>query len=447
MYPDAGLHHIAARGNVVLDDGGRPVRLNGILWDITERKRMEEEQARLFALARQHNAETEAVFEAINDAVIIYDTHMNVQRVNSMFIPTYGFNPVGLNVRDLIRHTRCRWPDGRPFRLEEQPTPRALSGETVLNQRFTITRPDGVEMAIETSSGPLRLGDRIAGSVTVWHDVTDRKQMEEELLRSRDELEVRVRERTAELEMTNRALKEYAVRLERVNEELRDFAFIASHDLQEPVRKIQVFGDILKKKVAGDLDEGGRDCIVRMTSSAQRMGAQIQSLLEYSRLSTRFGPVERIDPACIVREVMGEFESDMNRIGGRLELGDLPVIEADGTRMRQLFRQLIDNSIKFSKPREPVVIKVNGQQTKDHFKITVEDNGIGFDEGYLDRIFRPFQQLHERKGQYAGTGMGLTICRKIMELHGGSITAKSTPGVGSLFIVSLPIRNSGEGFA
>ena len=161
VWPDRSIHHICVRGKMVCDGNGQPVRINGIIWDISERKQMEEKQSRLFALAQQRNSETEAVFEAINDAVLICDSSMNVQRVNSMFIPTYGFDPVGLNVRDVVQRTQCRWYDGRPFRYDEQPTSRALHGETVLKQQFLITRPDGVEMALETSSGPLRIGDYI----------------------------------------------------------------------------------------------------------------------------------------------------------------------------------------------------------------------------------------------------------------------------------------------
>jgi two-component system, NtrC family, sensor kinase len=377
--------------------------------------------------------------------VLIYDTSMNVQRVNSMFIPTYGFDPVSLNVREVIQRTRCRWSDGRPFRFEDLPTPRALHGETVVNQRFLITRPDGVEMALETSSGPLRLGDEIIGTVTVWHDITESRRMEDELLRSRDELEVRVQERTAELQVTNRAFKEYAVKLERLNEELRDFAFIASHDLQEPVRKIQVLGDMLVRKCGSYLDEGGQDCVMRMARSARQMGALIQSLLEYSRVTTRFGPMELVDLSRVVQEIIDEIKPAVESIDGQIEVGTLPIIEADAAQMRHIFQHLIENAIKFSKEDEAPVIKVYGQGAKDHFKIIVEDNGIGFDEGYLDRIFRPFQQLHERKGQYDGTGMGLAVCRKIVELHGGTITARSTSGVGSVFTVSLPITSSREG--
>src|SRR5512139_771905 len=162
--------------------------------DITDRKEAEQERERLLALVQERNAEMDAVFAAMQDAVVIYDMDMNVRRVNPMFIPIYGFDPVGLNVREMIQRTQCRWLDGRPFRLEEQPTPRALRGEMVLNQRFLITGLDGAEMALETSSAPLRVGDRVVGTVTVWHDITERKRAEEwlrqvnaELAAARDE--------------------------------------------------------------------------------------------------------------------------------------------------------------------------------------------------------------------------------------------------------------------
>jgi signal transduction histidine kinase len=184
---------------------------------------------------------------------------------------------------------------------------------------------------------------------------------------------------------------------------------------------------------------------MRMAGSAKQMGALIQSLLDYSRPTTRLGPPEKVDLSSVVQDIVGEVKPVIESIDGRIEVGPLPVIEADGAQMRHLFRNLIGNSIEFSKSNETLRIRVHGQSIKDHVQISAEDNGIGFDEGCIDRIFRPFQQLHARRGQYDGTGMGLAICRKIVELHAGAITAKSTSGAESIFTVSLPIISSREG--
>jgi PAS domain S-box-containing protein len=431
IWPDGGVHHITARGNLARDKNGRPVRINGLIWDITEHKRMEEEQLHLFELARQRNAETEAVFEAINDAVLIYDTNMNVQRVNSMFIPTYGFDPVNLNVREIIQRTQCRWPDGRPFRFEEQPTPRALRGETVLNQHFLITRPNGVEMALETSSGPLRSGDDITGTVTVWHDITERKQMEEDLRRSRDELELRVQERTTEL-------NSYMAKLERSNQALQDFASIASHDMQEPLRKVISFGNMLRQKCGDSLEQSGNDYLNRMLDATERMQSLLTGLLEYSRVTTTTESFKEVDLSELISEVLSDLEVRIIKTGGEVHVGTLPVISADPTQMRQLFQNLIGNALKFHKQGEKPMVQVRSVcNTDSGCQIILEDNGIGFEEQYLDRIFAPFQRLHGRS-EYEGTGMGLAICKKIVERHGGSITATSTPGKGTAFIINLP---------
>ena len=163
--------------------------LQVVLRDITERKRAEEHLARSLMETRQRAGETEAVLAAMNDAVLVYDTDMNVVRANPGFIPTYGFNPAGLNVRDIMARTRCRRADGIQVPLEQQPTPRALRGETALNQQLRITRPDGTERSLETSATPLRVGDRIVGAVTVWHDVTEREQAAAALARERANLQ------------------------------------------------------------------------------------------------------------------------------------------------------------------------------------------------------------------------------------------------------------------
>jgi signal transduction histidine kinase len=266
-----------------------------------------------------------------------------------------------------------------------------------------------------------------------------------------------IQKRDAELEAHRRRLEqevaERTAELKRSNDALQQFAYIASHDLQEPLRKVAAFGDRLKTKFSGVLDAQGRDYLERMQAAAGRMSTLITDLLAYSRITTKAQPIVPIDLAGVVREVLSDLEVRLEQTGGRVEVGDLPLIDADPLQMRQLFQNLIGNGLKFHKPGEAPVLKVSGRIVSGRpddreagalLEITVEDNGIGFDEKYLDRIFEVFQRLHGRS-EYDGTGIGLAVCRKIVERHRGTITAKSAPGRGSAFIVTLPVgRRKGD---
>ena len=235
----------------------------------------------------------------------------------------------------------------------------------------------------------------------------------------------------------------YMKKLEQSNRELRDFAFIASHDLQEPLRKIQAFGSQIKKENAESLNDKGRDYLNRMLNASNRMSEMIKGLLEYSRVGTRAGHFDVVDLALVVKDVESDLEFQMQRGGARIDIDRLPNIEADYTQMRQLFQNLISNSLRFHGDKKPVIkIYSNSGPDRTH-KIFVEDNGIGFDETYIDRIFNLFERLHGRS-EYEGTGMGLAICRRIVERHHGTITAKSQPGLGATFIITLPEKQPAE---
>jgi PAS domain S-box-containing protein len=234
-------------------------------------------------------------------------------------------------------------------------------------------------------------------------------------------------------------LRETLVKLERNNRELQDFAYVASHDLQEPLRKIQAFGDRLKKHAPTALDEKGRDYLERMQTAAARMQTLINDLLAFSRVTTKAQPFMFTDLALAAREALADLDLRIERSGGRVEVGELHAIEADPTQLRQIFQNLIGNALKFHTPGEPPRVKVHSEIEGGLCRIFVADHGIGFDEKYLDRIFTPFQRLHGR-GEYEGTGIGLAIVRKIAERHGGSVTARSAPGRGATFIVTLPVK-------
>ncbi len=236
--------------------------------------------------------------------------------------------------------------------------------------------------------------------------------------------------------------KTYLDRLEQSNQELQDFAFVASHDLQEPLRKIQAFADRLQDS---SFNEKERDYLERMRRAAGRMQDLIQDLLRYSRITTRPEPFAAVDLKQTVEEAVMDLSMLRKETGGSIEIGALPEIEADPVQMRQLFQNLIGNGLKYHGEQKPV-IRVFEAASADELGTTrticVEDNGIGFDEKFLDKIFKPFQRLHGADARYRGTGMGLAICRRIIERHCGTITARSEPGKGSTFVLTIPEKQN-----
>jgi signal transduction histidine kinase len=255
----------------------------------------------------------------------------------------------------------------------------------------------------------------------------ERVGLMEQLRISKNELEMRVLERTAELE--------------RRNQELQDFAFIASHDLQEPLRKVQTFGDMLVLKSDPLLGPEGRDYIQRMQRAAARMQKLLESLLSYSRVTTKAEPFAQTNLRKSVQGALSNLEIVIKEKGALVKVAPLPTVEADRSQMIQLFQNLIANALKFERENQTPRVSIYSRKhsnTGAH-QICIEDNGIGFDEKYLDKIFMPFQRLHGRSG-YEGVGMGLAICKKIVERHDGEITARSEPGKGATFIVTLPAR-------
>lgn len=248
----------------------------------------------------------------------------------------------------------------------------------------------------------------------------------------------RQKEAEAELKQSNKNLKHRTAELELLNQEMQDFIFIASHDLKEPLRKIRTFGGLLLEKAKGSLDEISIDYITRMKEAAARMDRLLVSLLEYSRVTTDAGREKEIDLEKTLRDALSNLEILIQETNACIEIGDLPMVKANRTHMVQLFQNLIQNALKFKRLDEPPHIKIYARKDKKTLdRVIVEDRGIGFDENYLEKIFVPFQRLHG-KTEYDGVGMGLSICKKIMDRMGGAITAESKPGHGARFIVTFP---------
>jgi signal transduction histidine kinase len=232
--------------------------------------------------------------------------------------------------------------------------------------------------------------------------------------------------------------------LQRSNAALDEFASVASHDLQEPLRKIMSFGERLNTAAGQVLTGEAQSHLERMLNAAARMRTLINDLLTYSQVTTRVQPFVSTDLAGIAREVIADLETAVADAGGRVEVGALPVIEADALQMRQLLQNLVGNALKYRRKDEPPVVRLSSTNGGQHCTITVADNGIGFNEEYAEKIFKMFERLHGR-AVYEGSGIGLAICRKIVERHGGTIAAKSSAGQGATFTVTLPLTQATAG--
>jgi two-component system sensor kinase FixL len=290
----------------------------------------------------------------------------------------------------------------------------------------TLTRADNSMFTAEFMRSQILQNDRVVGRVVLLKDITERKEAAE-------------------------ALERKASELARSNAELEQFAFVASHDLQEPLRKIRAFGDRLKMKCDAALPAEGVDYLERMQNAAARMQTLIADLLTFSRVISRTEPFVEVDLGLVTREVLSDLEVRVEKVGATVKVGDLPKIQADPMQIRQLLQNLIGNALKFQPPgvKPQVQIAARLVEPTDEYSVggatlcelTVQDNGIGFDEKYLEKIFAVFQRLHNRQ-EYEGTGIGLAVCRRIVDRHGGSITARSKPGEGATFIVQLPVNSA-----
>ena len=386
----------------LLDEDGRMCGMLCIGSDITEKKRGEEIQSRLAAIV-----------ESSYDAIISKTRDGRITSWNAAAERIFGYPAEEILGKSI---TVLAPPD----RLDEerQILTRVAAGEPLENYETIRVRKDGKHINVALTVSPIR--DAQGGIVeiaSINRDITHQKQVEQEI-------------------------RVYMAKLEQSNRDLESFASIASHDLQEPLRKVRAFGERLKVKYGDKFDEIGSDYLQRIQSAAQRMQDLVESLLTYSRVTTKAQPFTPVALKEIVRDVLTDLEVRIEQTGGSVQVSDLPTIEADPSQMRQLFQNLIANALKFHAEGKPIV-KICSQLAEHPssegtwYHLFVEDNGIGFNEKHLDRIFAPFQRLHGRD-EYEGTGMGLAICQKIVERHGGSITARSEPGKGATFIITLP---------
>jgi PAS domain S-box-containing protein len=425
VFPRVGRRVILLNARQVVTEERSATMILLAIEDVTDRRREEQ-------ILRDSEERLQTIIENLHEGLVISDLNGQLTHFNQAGLEMHGFNSLEEGLKKLPQFheiLELSALDGSVLKFEEWPLARVMAGESLTDYEVCLRRIDKDWQAIFSYGGSIVKapnGQPLA-FLTVT-DITKRKRIEEKL-------------------------KIYSDKLERSNRELQDFAQIASHDLQEPLRKILAFGDRLKAKAGESLDNECRNYLQRMFNAAARMQILITDLMTFSRVETKKQSFVSTDLAVIAREVSADLETLIEKTGGRVEIDELPTMDADPVQMRQLLQNLIGNSLKYYRPGIPPVIRIYSQKldqrraesmTKSNAlagqltQILVKDNGIGFDEKYLDRIFTMFQRLHN-KGEYEGTGVGLAICRKIVDRHGGNITARSTPGQGTTFVVTMPV--------
>jgi PAS domain S-box-containing protein len=413
---DGSYAYVHDRGYTLFEDG-KAVRMVGAMQDITQQ---------VTELARQQQAEqlkfiTDSALTAIGLYSIIRDSHTGeVIDLRYELINQMAQRMTGRPADDLIGRTMLEVFPGI-----------ALSG---VWQQYKELAQSGV---------PLRYQNHYTyEGYDLWYEVQGVRHGNWIVLSFLD---------ITELKKTQLQLESLNEELLRSNDSLQQFAYIASHDLQEPLRKIQSFGDILKNNYADQLGSG-IDNLERMQSAAGRMAILIKDLLNFSRISTHHDPATAVSLEQILERVLDDLALSIQEKQADVQVEPLPTVSGDASQLQQLFQNLLSNALKFHQPAVPPLIRIWSQlvtatelpatikpsrQAPAYHRISVSDNGIGFDEQYLGRIFQVFQRLHTRS-QYAGTGVGLAICEKVATNHGGAITATSTPGEGATFDVYLP---------
>lgn len=419
IWPDGSVHWIAAKGAGFYDADGCAVRMEGVVTDITRRmeaKRSRDESERNFRMLAQ--IMPQMVWTTRPDGHVDYFNQRWVDFTGMTFEQTQGWDWKSVIHPEDLDICLERWSQ-------------ALRSGQTYEVEYRIRRAsDGAYRWHLGRAEPRRDED---GRIVKWFgtctDIDDQKRLlaalqerDRKLERINNELEARVEARTAELT--------------RSNKELEQFAYVASHDLQQPLRMVTSYMQLLENRYKNELDDDAREFINYAVDGASRMKRLIDDLLSYSRLNSGDGQAELSDCEIVLARALGLVESVIQESGATVTHDPLPAVVADETQLTQLFQNLIGNAVKYRGDRPPRV-HIRADQQNGEWLFSVQDNGIGFEPRYAERIFLVFQRLHTKE-EYAGTGIGLAICKKVVERHGGRIWVESQPGRGSTFYFTIP---------
>ncbi|QSW98983.1 PAS domain-containing sensor histidine kinase [Haloterrigena alkaliphila] len=404
---DGELRWVSSRGRVECDEDGTPQTFPGALTDITERKRTELELQR-------NRDQWQSLFEILPVGVVVADENGGLLEVNEAAKEIWGGDVFDADSLDEYDALPVRWADtGEPVGRDEWTIARVLDGEEVTDPVvFEIDAMDGEQRIVSVRGMPIR-DERgaVTRAVLTLTDITERRAYQ-------------------------RRLEETIERLEASNERLEHFAYAASHDLQEPLRMVSSYLQLLEKRYGDALDADGEEFLEYAVDGAERMREMIAGLLEYSRIETQGDPFEPTDLETVVEDVLADLRLRIEESGADVRVDDLPRVNGDDNQLRQLFQNLLSNAIEYSGD-EPPVIRIGAQRRGEGWEISVRDEGIGIEPDDQERIFEVFQRLHSRE-THDGTGIGLALCQRIVERHGGEIRVESEPGAGTTFSATLP---------
>ncbi len=383
--------------------------------DITERKMVEEE-------LEETKARLEAILNQMPVGIMVADARSGeILFANDEIESIYGLGFKPTDIKGFVDYTRLarRHLDGRSYHTEEYPLVRALKGDVIRNEMAAVLRPDGNKVFINGSSAPVYdPHGNIVASVALSIDVTEQVKAQ----RDRDRL-------LAETEV-------YSKKLLRSNNELQQFAYAASHDLQEPLRMITVYLGLLESKYGDRLDGKAKQYMDYAVEGGKRAKDLVRDLLEFSRVDTQGKPFQDTNLDKVLEAVLVNLAVRIKDENAVVSHDPLPTVLADELQMAQVLQNLIGNAIKFHGAESPTV-HISGRDDGDKWLFSIRDNGIGIDPEYKDKIFVLFQRLHSRE-EYDGTGIGLAISKKIVERHGGRIWFNSRPGSGTIFYFTIP---------
>lgn len=358
------------------------------------------------------------ILQSVGEGIFGLDKNGNAIFANPSALSLFGYSYNELHGKHMHTLTHYQHKDGTPYKVEDCPIYQAIhKGKKITGGEEWFFTKKGKCFPVTFTSTPLIEQGEIIGAVVSFSDKSEILKKEEAVVRLNTELT-------------------------RSNKDLQDFASVASHDLQEPLRKILAFSYRLVQKYQTNLPGEAQDYLTRIDKAAVRMQTLINDLLTFSRVTTKQNPYQEISLNTLIGEVLEDLEVVIEQTKAKVTVTQLPSIQADPLQMRQLFQNILGNALKFHSPsRSPeIAISLKTPKTnKTTCTILIKDNGIGFDEKYLDKIFTVFQRLHTSQ-EYSGTGVGLAVCRRIVERHHGSITGASIVGKGSTFIITLPLK-------